>query len=167
MSKEELENNIKNELAKVGELTMVADPNVPELREFYNYEENQILFLHEYKKDYNLQRAAKVAGYTPQGLNYLLKQDKIKTVLITIQESLLNAALMHKEVAASEFIDTFMTCKQLLKSGETKVASAMASMLNTWFKAEGMLNEKGFTGNQIQINIDLSGNKKDINEIEE
>ena len=161
-----LKQKVKQPLKNLPSSDELADPGEPDLREFYDYSLPELEFLEEYKKDLNTERAGKAVGVTSRTVQNWVAQSKIKDVMARIHDTYVDAILMDSKIAAGEFISVFREMRECFSGGDTKVASALATMSGNFLRATGHYSSDAHNQTpQVQINIDLGNPKPKVKSV--
>ena len=165
MVKTKLERNIKAKVKELPKANELADPDNLDLREFFSYSGKEIEFIEQYKKTLDPLASAKAVGVDPRTVQNWVKKPKVRDAMQKIQDAYIGAALMDKDVAASQFMDTLVAMQdKFIHEGDTKVASALAAMHGHHLKATGQFGNGGDnSAPQVVVNIDLGNDSSPKN----
>lgn len=139
-----------------------------DLTEYHEFTAKQFHFLEEYSKDLNPARAAKDVGVSDKVAKRWLTTDGFKQELMAIHDvwrKNIRMTSAHASAKLLDLMDKFENDYDEMELGDRpKMAGALIKGADSYLKATGKYQpEQEAGGNNITINIDLSGELKPRN----
>lgn len=136
-----------------------------DLTEHYAFTRDQFKYLQSYSLDLDESRAMKDIGVTPSKLKKWKSEEGFLAELSVIHDVYRKAIRMTSNHAAAKLLDLMDKFEgdydQMDHSDKSKMAQSLMKGADSYLKATGQYaNEKDVSGNNITINIDLSGELK-------
>lgn len=144
-----------------------------DLTEYHEFSKKQFDFLVEYAKDLDGPRAAKELGIAQATARNWLRSEPFKqelTAIHNVWRKNINMTSAHASAKLLDLMEKFENDYDEMEAGDkSKMANALMKGADSYLRATGQYKDKEDKGgNQITINIDLSGDLKprEVNQVD-
>lgn len=152
-----LNTRLKTQLKKMPEIHLVHDANKPGETRVAPYDVRAYAFLEEYKKDLDADRCLKMLGIQRALYEQWLTEAKFTDVVNRIHKAYEDAILVDAKTIAGWSVEILRDLHKGYKAGDSKSASALASMAGNMLRASGNFKDAAVKQPQVLIQINTSG----------
>lgn len=146
--------------------SLITKQYAPKPKEMSELDIRKLQFIKEFQFDLDHVAAAKRVGLTTAERDEFMSDSKVRHELTKAVDHAQKSLEWNKPHAQVKFLEAQRTLLHLLKSGDSRVASAVAQMARTELESHGMLiKETSKDSVSVEININL-GNGEEIKSVE-